>query len=94
MPKKYCHLTLEDRALIQTQLQLGLKPAAIAAGLSRPRSCITRELARNGWKAPPAARSVGRPPVAGGYSCSRANVRASLHEVLTGVVPHHGKLAE
>jgi IS30 family transposase len=85
MPKKYRHLTLEDRALIQTQLQLGLKPAAIAAGLSRPRSCISRELARNDWKAPSAIRSVGRAPVAGGYSCSRANVRARTLSVVPRV---------
>ena len=76
MPKQYHHITLEDRMLIQTQLQLGFKPAAIAAGLNRPRSCISRELARNGWKAPSAIRSVGRPPVAGGYSSIRANLRA------------------
>ncbi|MGV8892244.1 MAG: helix-turn-helix domain-containing protein [Burkholderiaceae bacterium] len=51
MPKKYKHITLEDRTLIQTQLQLGFNPAAIAVGLNRPRSCITRELARNDCKA-------------------------------------------
>ena len=46
--KNYKHVTLDDRTLIQTQLQQGLKPAAIAAGMGRPRSCVTRELARNG----------------------------------------------
>jgi IS30 family transposase len=76
MTKKYQHITLDDRTLIQTQLQQGFKPAAIAAGLNRPRSCISRELARNGWKAPSAIRSVGRPAVAGGYSSSQANLRA------------------
>jgi transposase, IS30 family len=76
MQKKYHHLTLEERSLIQTQLQEGFKPSEIAESLNRPRSCITRELARNGWKASTAIRPVGRPPIAGGYSSTRANVRA------------------
>lgn len=76
MSKKYHHLTLEERTLIQTQLQQGFKPAAIAASLGRARSCICRELARNGWQAPRAVRPVGRPPMAGGYACSRAHLRA------------------
>ena len=46
----YCHLTLADRTLMETQLALGMRPAAIAAGLSRARSTITREIARNGSK--------------------------------------------
>ena len=76
MAKTYQHLTVDERTLIQTQLQQGFKPAAIAAGLNRPRSCITRELARNGWKAVSVPRPVGRPPVAGGYCSSRAQGRA------------------
>ena len=76
MTKKYHHLTWDERTLIQTQLQQGFKPAAIAASLDRPRSCICRELARNGWKAPRAVRPVGRPPMAGGYASSRAQLRA------------------
>ncbi len=55
MPKKYKHIILDDRTLIQTQLQQGFKPAAIVASLGPPRSCVTRELARNGWQALPAA---------------------------------------
>ena len=76
MKKTYRHLAVDDRTLIQTQLQQGFKPAAIAASLNRPRSCVARELARNGWKAASATRSVGRPAIAGGYSSSRANLRA------------------
>ena len=76
MPKKYKHITLEDRTLIQTQLQQGFSPGAIALSMNRPRSCITRELARNGWKADAEPRPIGRPAVAGGYSSSRANLRA------------------
>ena len=85
MTKKYIHITLDDRTLIQTQLQQGFKPAAIAASLNRPRSCITRELARNGWKAATVARPVGRPSVAGGYSSSRANIRARRLSVVPRV---------
>jgi len=85
MTKKYIHITLDDRTLIQTQLQQGFKPAAIAASLNRPRSCISRELARNGWKAASAARPVGRPAVAGGYSSSRANIRARRLSVMPRV---------
>ena len=85
MAKKYKHITLDDRTLIQTQLRQGFKPSAIAASLNRPRSCITRELARNGWKAASAPRSVGRPTVAGGYSSSRANLRARSLSVMPRV---------
>jgi integrase len=49
MGKSYSHLSLAERALLQTQLELRCRPAAIAAGLQRARSTITREMARNGW---------------------------------------------
>jgi IS30 family transposase len=48
MGKSYKHLSFEERALLQTQLVMGWIPAAIAAGLQRARSIITREMARNG----------------------------------------------
>ena len=76
MKKKYKHITISERALIQTQLQQGFAPSAIAEGLGRHRSSITRELARNGWKPTPDVRPVGRPPIAGGYSCQQAHMRA------------------
>ncbi len=78
MGKTYKQLTLEDRCLIQTQLSMGWSPAAIAAGLQRARSTITREMARNRWK--PEAEGIrrGRPPIAGGYYASRAHRRAQL----------------
>ena len=41
MPKKYHHLTLDERTLIQTQLQQGFKPAAIAASLGRPVKAVS-----------------------------------------------------
>ena len=46
MEKTYSQLSIEERTMIQTQLGMGVKAAAIAAGLMR--STITRELRRNG----------------------------------------------
>ncbi len=76
MTKRYKHLSLGDRIKIQVDLQVGLNPAAIAAGLSRPVSCVTRELARNGWVAPVSKRRRGRPRKAGGYCAVRADERS------------------
>ena len=73
MRKKYKYITLSDRTLIQTQLQQGFSPAMIAESLGRHHSSITRELTRNGWKPTPTVRSVGRPPLAGGYSSSHGS---------------------
>jgi IS30 family transposase len=50
MEKTYTHLDVQERALIETQLTLGMRPTAIAAGLMRSRSTVTREMHRNGWK--------------------------------------------
>jgi transposase, IS30 family len=50
MARSYRHLTLPERVLIETQLSLGLRPAAIAASLLRSRSTVTREIGRNGWR--------------------------------------------
>jgi IS30 family transposase len=69
MGKSYKHLSLAERALLQTQLVLRWSPAAIAAGLQRARSTITREMARNGWQP--------EPKVAGGYRAEAAQQRAS-----------------
>jgi IS30 family transposase len=49
MAKSYRHLEVQERALIETQLRLGIEPAVIAAALMRSRSTITREIRRNGW---------------------------------------------
>jgi len=76
MKKTYQHLQLEERALIQTMLEQGYKAAAIALSLGRSRSTISRELARNNYTAPSMPRPVGRPFLAGGYRCVRANQRA------------------
>ena len=57
MPKKYKHITLDDRTLIQTQLQQGFKPAAIAASLGRPPLlCHTRTCPQ--WLAGIACRPI------------------------------------
>jgi len=77
MGKDYTHLNNEERSLIQVSLELGQSQADIARSLNRPRSCISRELARNGWKPPCLERrSRGRPAIAGGYRSVNAQQRA------------------
>jgi len=49
MGKIYEQLSVEERTMIQTQLEMGIRPAAIAAGLNRSALTISRELRRNGW---------------------------------------------
>ena len=49
MGKIYQQLSIEERTMIQTQLEMGIKPAAIAVGLNRSASTLSRELRRNGW---------------------------------------------
>jgi transposase, IS30 family len=68
MRKIYKQLSIEERTMIQTQLEMKITPAAIAFGLNRSASTISRELLRNDWVRPKALRSPGRPPVAGGVS--------------------------
>ena len=72
----YTQLSLEERTMIHTQLEMGLKPAAIAMGLNRSASTLSRELHRNGWTRPTTRRGPGRPPVAGGYRADAAHTRA------------------
>lgn len=76
MGKIYKQLSIEERTLIQTQLEIGIKPAAIARGLNRSASTLSRELRRNGWSAPETPRGPGRPPLAGGYRAEAAHKRA------------------
>src|ERR1700690_2404707 len=89
MAGSYVHLETQERALIETQLTLGMSPAAIAAGLMRARSTVTREMHRNGWKL--SSLHCRRPTVAGGYRCvladRRARVLASRPRVLRKLVP-------
>jgi IS30 family transposase len=65
-----------ERSLIQTQLLQGFTPSAIAKNLSRSRSCISRELARNVKKLALHPRPLGRPPLTSSYCSVRANDRA------------------
>ena len=76
MSKSYLHLDLQERALIEMHLSLGLRPAAIAVFLNRSRSTITRELIRNGWRRPSVLPRSGKKVVAGGYRCQSADLRA------------------
>jgi IS30 family transposase len=78
MGKDYKQLSIEERTMIQTQLEMGIKPAAIALGLNRSASTLSRELHRNGWTHPRARRGPGRPPVAGGYRADAAHRRARI----------------
>ena len=78
MGKNYKQLSIEERTMIQTQLEMGIKPAAIALGLHRSASTLSRELHRNGRTRPRARRGPGGPPVAGGYRADAAHRRARI----------------
>ena len=73
MGKIYTPLSIEERTMIHTQLEMGLNPAAIAVRLNRSASTLSRELRQNGWTRPKTRRSPGRPPVAGGYRADAAH---------------------
>lgn len=73
MGQGYRHLRLEDRVVIETQLGLGLSAAAIAAGLMRSRSTITREIGRNGWRS---LRASDPERVVGQYRAQAAERKA------------------
>lgn len=66
MEKNYNQLSLEERTLIQTQLEMGIKPCVIARSINRSPSTVSRELQRNSWSRPKIPRGPGRPAVAGG----------------------------
>ena len=78
MSRSYVHLELPERSLIETQLRLGLRPAAIALGLLRSRSTVLREIRRNGWQSDVEVARRGRARIAGGYRCAAAERRACL----------------
>ena len=77
MGKNYSQLSIEERTMIQTQLELGVKPAVIALGLNRSASTLSRELRRNGWVRVKAGHGPGRPRIAGGYRAVAAQERAN-----------------
>jgi IS30 family transposase len=76
MGEHYTHLDIRERAVIEMNLALGKRPAQIAVYLSRSRSTITREMARNGWHAAYYDRARRR-IAAGGYRCEKADLRAA-----------------
>ena len=76
MANGYSHLAVQERALIETQLRLGMRPGAIARSLSRPRSTVTREIRRNGWQSVREQAASGPSRIAGGYRCLAADQRA------------------
>jgi IS30 family transposase len=81
MARTYRQFSLQERVVLQTQLQLGLRPAAIAAGLNRARSTITREMTRNGWKPAALATPQSRRWGNGMYLARTADRRAiRLHQ--------------
>src|SRR5579863_2386247 len=76
MGEHYTHLDIRERAVVEMNLALGKRPGQIAVYLSRSRSTITREMARNGWHA--AYYDRGRRRIAaGGYRCEKADLRAA-----------------
>ncbi len=87
MGKFYDQLSIEERTMIQTQLELGMKPAAVAAGLNRSASTLSRELRRNGWVGEKARGGIGRPPIAGGYRAEAAQKRANICTITPRVEP-------
>jgi hypothetical protein len=70
MGKNYNQLSIEGRTMIQAQLQMGIKPAAIAVGLNRSASTLSRERSRNGWVRVPACCGPGCPRMAGTSLCA------------------------
>ncbi len=78
MGKIYKQLSIEERTMIQAQLEMGIKPAAIAMGLGRSASTLSRELRRNGWVRPKTRPGPGRPPVADGYRAEAAHQNAPM----------------
>jgi transposase, IS30 family len=78
MARTYKQFSMEERCLLQTQLSMGWRPAAIAAGLQRARSTVTREMHRNGWHPAPLKHKAGRRFIAGGYHAMMADRRARM----------------
>jgi len=79
MGERYTQLSLSERIFLQSQLELGFRPAAIAAGLKRRASTISRELRRNGFRPPKRspAKAERRGPKPSGYKAELAQLRAT-----------------
>ncbi len=78
MAQPYRQLSLSERIYIQTQLEAGFKPAAIAAQLKRAPSTLSRELRRNLYRRPERSLLMAqlRPPAPCGYRADRSHWRA------------------
>ena len=74
MAAAYSHLSFEERALLETQLRLGMRPAAIAAALLRARSTISREMRHNGWQPDRASGRAASASPAAIARCPRIDV--------------------
>jgi len=72
MGKLHEQLNIEERTMIQTQLEMDIKPGTIAKGLNHSASTLSREVRRNGWVRPKICRGPGCHPVAGGYRAEAA----------------------
>ena len=82
MAKIYQHLNIRERAMIEMQLEMGMRPGSIAGHLNRAPSTISREIHRNGWRRPTIVPRPGKKLVAGGYNCDRAEHRARRKSAL------------
>jgi IS30 family transposase len=74
MGSHYSHFSAEERGVIMVMKQQGQSGRAIARVLGRCGSSVTRELARNGIRPPPAVPTRGQPRR--GYDAVRAGDRA------------------
>lgn len=78
--EKFTHLTAQERAFIEIRLDDGFKLRAIARGLNRAPSTISRELQRNSCAAVPSAsaQAAHAAPKASlaSYCCNRSHARA------------------
>lgn len=73
---QYEQLSAEERGTIMALVHEGQSMRAIGALLGRSPSTISRELRRNGYRAPVDRCLLGRPLWAGGYDAVRAGHRA------------------
>ncbi|MGO1001036.1 IS30 family transposase [Lysobacter sp. CA196] len=74
MGTRYSHFSAEERGVIMAMKQHGHSGRAIARMLGRADSSVSRELARNGVRAPSTTPALGRPRR--GYDAVRAGERA------------------
>lgn len=75
MGSQYSHFSQEERGVISIMAKQGQSSRAIARELARSPSSVSRELARNGHRAPTATPPRGRPRR--GYDAVQAGQRAS-----------------